>query len=114
MQQRSNIDVREVLNAVSKRMGGRPLLCEICGGSRWHGGDVVALHPTQSGTPVGTLNVGGPFLPMFILTCEICGNSKFLNMVRLGFFPPMDNAPQGPTDVDTLLRDVFGDKGRQP
>lgn len=104
--QRKNIDVREIVEEWKKRVKG-PVICELCGGTRWVGFSPVSMPTTPSGAPLGSTIVGGPFLPLLQMACAICGNTKFLNLVVLGYLLPGDGQEVGPgatMPADDLLR----------
>lgn len=89
---------KAVMAHLSKMLGGRPLLCAVCGGSRWDVNDhllVSSLRPVPDGEPVklGTTIIGGGLqIPMVIVVCSHCGNTHFINLLRAGILT--ERAPQ--------------------
>lgn len=69
------------LERIQARMAGRPALCDLCGGSRWHSSTMHnmpgANHPSTA------FIVGGESYSYIALSCVVCGNTKFINVVTL-------------------------------
>ena len=99
-----SIDTSKVLADWLKRVK-KPLICELCGGTRWTGGSLITIHVTPTGTQIGALVVGGPYLPLVELGCQVCGNTKLLNLVLLGYMPPLT---QGTMPGDRLIQEALG------
>ena len=108
------INTADVLKRLQQLRGGRILICELCGGTQWRGGDVITVYTKQDGQQLSGMTIGGPYLAFMVMACHICGNSKFYNLVRLGFVPssstgqqPSEN-PDSPADVDKMIDEALG------
>lgn len=75
------MEAKVILEAITERTKGRPLICNFCGGTRW-GIDGAINMPVQDTLTTGMV-IGGKSLPLISLTCEVCGYTFFLNLVRL-------------------------------
>ena len=54
--------------------------CRICGNNNWAISDsVYEFRPFQH----GGLTVGGPVIPVVVVTCNYCGNTLFFNAIKL-------------------------------
>lgn len=70
-----------ILEAFKERTGGRQLVCNLCGGTRW-GVDGVSSLSLQDRISNAVV-IGGKALPLVSLTCEVCGYTLLLNVIRL-------------------------------
>lgn len=70
-----------LLEAIKARLGGRKLICGICGGTRWQiiGVSNISLNQNLSNSVV----IGGSHIPMAITCCENCGNTIQSNLLAL-------------------------------
>ena len=69
-----------VLQAIQQRLGGKALVCGLCGGTRWASNGIVN---TPVNSPPGALVIGGKHLPLVDMTCQICGLTQFHNIIVL-------------------------------
>jgi len=72
--------VKVVIEAIRQRTGGIPLVCRVCGGTRWLSNGIANI-PIDS--PPGALVIGGRHLPLVDMTCQICGLTQLHNIVVL-------------------------------
>jgi hypothetical protein len=59
--------------------------CPFHGPTKW-GIDTQFTWTPASGAP-GSLMIGGPVFPFFVVTCAVCGYTVFVNAIRSGVLP---------------------------
>ena len=70
-----------------------PKACQVCGANTWN------VEPQLAELRFLNLDgfiVGGPVLPLIVVTCSNCGNTVFINAVKAGWIPPTAPPPQNP------------------
>lgn len=71
-----------------KWKGGKA--CPVCGNNSWNiNPDLAELRFLS----VEAFVVGGPVIPVAVVTCNNCGNTLLFNAMRLGWIPPAQ--PEG-------------------
>lgn len=80
------IALREIIEAVSLKLGVRDLACPLCQGTRWMPPSLTA--PIEFGFAPATANLAptGRVFPMALLCCDQCGYSVSLNLIQLGLW----------------------------
>ncbi len=100
----TNIDIQTIMRVLSERLKGKPLSCDACGSTGWFSGPDLITHPIlQHGQQINSVVIGGPYLPLAVMTCQVCGNSKLFNLVKLGLMAPFTPVID-PTPPDDLPR----------
>lgn len=67
-----------------------PKSCQVCGANTWNVEPQLAELRFLN---LGAFVVGGPVLPLVVLTCNNCGNTIFINAVKAGWIPPTAPPP---------------------
>ena len=70
-----------------------PKLCQVCGTNTW---DVEANLAELRFLNMGGFTVGGPVIPLIVITCKNCGNTILINAVKAGWIPPTQQPPSFP------------------
>ena len=76
---------KRVKEHISKETPGR-LLCSVCSGQEWVLSDRVFELPEFQARG---LIIGGPRIPVVVVTCKKCGNTLFFNAIHVGVVEPI-------------------------
>lgn len=79
--------------------------------SRWRGGKHCTLCNTNSWNVesnlaelrflhYGSFVLGGPVVPLVVVTCNNCGHTILFNAMKAGWTPPLPEAPQGAAETE--------------
>ncbi len=77
--------------------------CPYSGDTSWNIGEILVQTTQFTG---GSLRIGGPIFPMFILTCDGCGHTVFVNAIQAGILPK----PKPESDGGTKKREIRASK----
>ena len=87
--------LKRICEAIQKKLGGRTLLCGICGGSRWGLSQAIVKLPVDLNINTsGGLVIGGEIMPLAMMVCESCGQALSFNLVTLGLWAEFQKMEQ--------------------
>ena len=75
---------QRIIEAISRKIGDRKLVCPISGHTDSWGVDVHSTALPVANDPGIFIPPGGPVFPMAVIICEECGYTFLMNLVRLG------------------------------
>ena len=78
--------------------------------ARWQGGKVCPICNTNGWNvetnlaelrflSLGAFTVGGPVVPLIVVTCNVCGNTLLFNAIKAGWTPPQPADPKAGTQT---------------
>lgn len=86
---RAKINIEAVLGFLNTHWKGSKA-CSVCANNHWNVNTELAELRFLS---VGGFKVGGPLVPLVVVTCNVCGNTLLFNAMRLGWTGPEQTVP---------------------
>ena len=84
--------LREIIEAVSLRLGARDLICPLCQGVKWMPPALTVPIEFVFAPGTATLAPTGRVFPMAVLCCDQCGYTVALNLIQLGLWAKWQKA----------------------
>jgi hypothetical protein len=83
----AKLDQSKVIAFLSERWRNKN--CPICQSINWGINDDLAELRFLS---IAGFHIGGPVIPLVVLTCTVCGHTLLFNAIRMGWTAPAEGA----------------------